>query len=80
MKSDPGADPTLFDVNPYLPPNYPVDIIGMTLPVVRLKRPPRPSKLAILRLDGNGITDEEVCRITDNLAACTSLTNFQYVR
>ncbi len=79
IKSDPGADDTLFDVTPHLPPNYPVDIIGMTLPVVRLKRRPMPSRLQTLRLVGNGITDEELCRLSDNLAAASTLTDLQYV-
>ena len=79
IKSDPGADDTLFNVTPHLPPNYPVDILGMTLPVVRLKRKPMPSRLQTLRLVGNGITDEELCRISDNLAAATTLTDLQCV-
>jgi hypothetical protein len=80
VASDPGADPTFFDVNPFLPPNYPADIIGMTLPVVRLKRKPLPMKLQTLILNGNGITDQELCRISDSLAAATALTELRFAR
>ena len=79
IASDPTRDPKLYEFTPYLPPNHPPDIIDMTLPVVRLKRKPLPSKLQSLTIAGNGITDDEMCRIVDSLAAAKNLTELKYV-